>query len=334
MASIVHEALRRKLQGARVGRPPVADLLQLSELFARLLEDRLRQVFGVRPHIRVESASPQRRSSAWAHMAEGSLFAIAEIGGTFGGAVALSPGFASRMIEMLTGVVLVPPRTPPDQADSGEDVSEDDSERSFTAIDMALVRAPALAVFRALLDAMPMIPPPAMLNAFSAPVLRTGAEGGGPGEKDGDGVFITLTVELTGAADAFAMPVFIPLDTLDLLDGGTAGRGLPLPVGPPVWTDTMVEAARGAPLRMVGVLHEKKMSIGDIRELKVGSVIPMPHDHNMHINLRIDMPEGVAREPTIGGGKLGAVDGQRAVRLSGPPAADLLKHLGLLRQSG
>ena len=48
------------------------------------------------------------------------------------------------------------------------------------------------------------------------------------------------------------------------------------------------------------VLHEKKMNVGDIRDLKPGSIIPLPHIRKMPIELRVDTEKGVAREPGIG----------------------------------
>ena len=75
------------------------------------------------------------------------------------------------------------------------------------------------------------------------------------------------------------------------------------------------------------VLHEKKMNVGDIRDLKPGSIIPLPHIRKMPIELRVDTEKGVAREPGIGNGTLGVVDGQRAIRMSEPPMEEFINHL-------
>jgi flagellar motor switch protein FliM len=336
MVEIAHDALRRKLDGLRVARPPVADVTQLSELFARLLEDRLRGILGLRPHVRVEAASPQRQSAAQANIAPNSLYAITSVDGGFAGCAAFVPKFAFRLIEMMTGVSM------PQAAQDAETNQEDevgDVARRLTSIDEVLLQYPAAAVFGAFIDAMPTDPPHHVLAAFSKPFLtvdgtttNTEPTGEGGGSDAGvDGLAITLSLALSGPDDVFALPVFIPLTTLDILEGPLPTKANSVADAPSIWSRTMLAAARGAAFRMVGVLHEKKMSIGDIRDMKVGSVIPLPPEHHMQIDLRIDAPNGVTREPTIGGGVLGVIDGHRAVRLTAPPDETFLAHLEILQ---
>lgn len=334
MANLAHDTLRRKLGGLRIARPPVADVAQLAELFARLLEDRFRGVLHIRPHVRVEAASPQRQADAMAHIAPYSLLAVPSIDGTEAGCAAFSPKFAFRMIEMMTGVIA----PPADQAGDTDPTSEGPVRR-LTPIDKVLLQYPAAAVFGAFIDAMPTEPPVPVQTALSKPMLVVddtaanidAAENEGDGEPGVDGLAITLSVTLSGAEDVFAMPVFIPLTTLDLLEGPPSDKPSASTDTPSVWSRTMLAAARNAGFRMVGVLHEKKMSIGDIRDMQVGSVIPLPLDHKMQIDLRVDTPNGVTLEPTVGGGVLGVIDGQRAVRLTAPPDETFLSHLEILR---
>lgn len=337
MVEIAHDTLRRKLDGLRVARPPVADVVQLSELFARLLEDRLRGILHLRPHVRVEAALPQRQSIALAHVAPSSLYATASVDDGFAGCAAFAPKFAFRLIEMMTGVVA--PEAVQDDAPPQEDEAEAVTRR-LTSIDEVLLQYPAAAIFGAFIDAMPAEPPRRVLAAFSKPILtvdgaaaNSGATGDASSNDTGvDGLAITLSLTLSGPEDVFALPVFIPLTTLDLLEGQRPSKTSVASDSPSIWSRTMLSAARGATFRMVGVLYEKKMSIGDIRDMTIGSIIPLPPEHNMQIDLRVDTPAGVTHEPTIGGGVLGVIDGQRAVRLTAPPEKAFLAHLEILQE--
>ncbi|MGB0410967.1 MAG: FliM/FliN family flagellar motor switch protein [Pikeienuella sp.] len=319
---MTNSVLRKKLDGSRIARPPVADIAQMAELFARLLEDRLRTVLHVRPHIRVETSSPQRRAAAFEKMAPGSLFALSMITGAFSGAAVFAPELAFRLIEMMTGVVSPPPQS--------DDMPEGEPLRALTSIDKALLHGPAAAVFEAFIDTMPAEPPKAIRRAFTHPRLSTTASVASD-DDDVEGLSVMLSVVLTDETDSFVLPVFIPLSTLDQLMGEAAKATAKPASAPSVWSRAMIAAAKSAPFRMVGVLHEKAMSVGDIKDMKVGGIIPLPADHNMQIDLRIDTPQGISREPTVGGGVLGVVDGQRAVRLTAAPDATFLSHLDILR---
>lgn len=330
MAEVAQSALRQKLDGLRIARPPVADIAQLAELFARLLEDRLRSVLHMRPMIRVESAVPQRQGAAMAHLPPASLIATTAIDNGFAGCAVLAPRFAFRLVEMMTGVTAPEP--------DSHAVTEGPT-RQLTSIDKVLLQYPAAAMFGAFVDAMPSDPPPQVLAAFTKPVLTVDettndaeiSDDADEGASGVDGLAITLSLTLSGPDDVFTLPIFIPLTTLDLLEGQRPSRVSAANNAPSIWSRTMQIAARTAGLRMVGVLHEKKLSIGDIRDMRVGSVIPLPPDHHMQIDLRIDAPNGVSNEPTIGGGVLGVVDGQRAVRLTAPPDEAFLAHLEILQ---
>lgn len=314
-------ALRKKLEGPLSARPPVADIARLASQFARLVEESLRKVLGSRPDIQVVSAIPQKRRAAQDSAAEDDYLASAFISGALAGAVVLAPTFAFRLIEIMTGAASAP------QQD--ETVGEA-APRTLTAIDRALLQEPTSVIFEAFIDAMPVHPPSALRSAFQSPRLSPIGE---LSDDEGavDGLAIVLSVALAGGTEKFELPIFMPLSTLDFLESTEPSRTAVQTTTPSAWSRTMLTAARNAPFRMVGVLHEKQMSIGDIKDMKVGGVIPLPADHRMQIDLRIDAPQGVANEPTVGGGVLGVVDGQRAVRLTAPADPDFLTHLDVLR---
>ena len=318
---MVEGALRKKLDGARVARPPIADIARLADLFARLVEENFRKILRVRPDIRVDVAEPSRSFTAFADIGEEGLIVLSELGGTLAGAAVLSPRISFRLIEMLTGITSAP---------LAGDAATEEGTRTLTAIDIALLSEPASAIFEAFLDAMPVNVPLPVRHAFTAP--RMSSEGvSALGEDDLDGLFIRLSVSFSGEEPALDVPVFVPLATLDRLDGPALPTPRAKKAEPSIWSKTMLAAAKGAPFRMVGVLHEKRMSIGDIKDMKVGAVIPLPPDHHMQIDLRIDTPMGASHEPTVGGGVLGVVDGQRAVRLTAPPDPAFLEHLAVLK---
>lgn len=314
-------ALRKKLEGARVARPPVADIARLANQYARLLEDGLRMVLGSRPEIQVLNASSQTRGAAHDDVADDGYLASVSIDGAFAGGAVLTAPFAFSLIEMMTGVAGAPP---PDAA------SPVAPPRALTAIDKALLQAPGSAIFVAFTDALRVSSADPLCTTFQHPVIA-GASEISEDEYAVEGLAIVLSVTLVNGAAVFELPVFIPFSTLDCLDNTPPAPSAGQTAAPSVWSRTMLTAARNAPFRMVGVLHEKQMSVGDIKDMKVGSVISLPADHRMQIDLRIDTPRGVSREPTVGGGVLGVADGQRAVRLTAPADADFLAYLEVLR---
>ena len=86
----------------------------------------------------------------------------------------------------------------------------------------------------------------------------------------------------------------------------------------PAARDLTMRAARKAEVRMVAVLHQRALNVEDIECLERGAIIPLPVEDRMHIDFRLDTPGGVATQPIIAEGVLGATDGRRAVKLAEP----------------
>jgi len=141
---------------------------------------------------------------------------------------------------------------------------------------------------------------------------------------------IRLSVRIGGEETGRDFEFFVPLAVLDVYKAAEK-KAKPDKIEDPkndtLWASTMLAAANEAEFRLVAVLHEKKMNVGDIRDLKVGSIIPLPHHGKMPIELRMDTEKGVAREAGIGNGVLGVVDGQRAIRMTEPPMEEFINHL-------
>ncbi len=144
---------------------------------------------------------------------------------------------------------------------------------------------------------------------------------------------IRMSMKIGGAEQARSFDMLVPLGVLDVYKAAEKGSkpdkaaNADAKKNETLWASTMLAAANEAEFRLVAVLHEKKMNVGDIRDLKPGSVILLPHVRKMPIELRMDTAKGVAREPTVGNGALGVVDGQRAIRMSEPLMEEFTNYL-------
>ncbi|MEM7525595.1 MAG: FliM/FliN family flagellar motor switch protein, partial [Pseudomonadota bacterium] len=86
-----------------------------------------------------------------------------------------------------------------------------------------------------------------------------------------------------------------------------------------LWSKAMTKAANGAELRLVAVMSQLKLSVEDIAALRPGSVVPLPEGVGMDVDMRLHRIGGVAEEPPLCAGALGASSGRRAVKVDEPP---------------
>jgi flagellar motor switch protein FliM len=125
------------------------------------------------------------------------------------------------------------------------------------------------------------------------------------------------------------MSLLIPLNALEVLQAGddSARHALKSSVADRYWRDSMIRAAAASELPLTCVLARIDLSVAEIGNLQPGSVVPLPTDMTMAVELRIDQPDGVHDQPGIIFGRLGAASGKRAIRLSRSPEPALLAFL-------
>lgn len=316
MKKLAHKTLRRKIGDSRVGRAPIQDIGYVSDMFARFLNAEMRAILRWPVVVNVMGHELMKLGAAMKQAEDGAIYAVSEASGGFGGAMILNPSFLFRWLGALTGC---------DGTIQGRE-----EQRDFTSIDAAL----AADLVTTVIDSFERAVAPegdgkvTKSLTFSRFVKERAAII--DAEDTMDVLNIRLSVRISGEDTGRIFEFFIPLAVLDVYKAAEK-NALPEKAesskNETLWASTMLAAANAAEFRLVAVLHEKKMNVGDIRDLKPGAIITLPHIRKMPVELRMDTAKGVAREAEIGHGVLGVVDGQRAIRMSEPPKEEFVDHL-------
>ena len=319
MKKLAHETLRRKIGDSRVGRSPIRDIGYVSDLFARLLNERLRTLLRWPVVVEVDSYEVMKFGPAIGQAENGALFAVAQVSSNFGGTVILNPSFLFGWLDALTGC--------------DGSIADPESIRDFTSIDATLTQDFVGNVIDSFERAILPEANSKAIGSLSFSRFIKDRSSILDAEDTMDVLNIRMSMKIGGAEQARSFDMLVPLGVLDVYKAAEKGSkpdkaaNADAKKNETLWASTMLAAANEAEFRLVAVLHEKKMNVGDIRDLKPGSVILLPHVRKMPIELRMDTAKGVAREPTVGNGALGVVDGQRAIRMSEPLMEEFTNYL-------
>ncbi len=313
-----HEVLRRKATGGRVGRPPLRDPDFISDLFARLLEDRLRTTLRSHVVVTIEESGAARLSDALAAVEPSpALYAVAETPtGRLGAVLTLAAPLVHRAVASCTGA----------EAAAGA------QDRVPTAIDEALVAPMIEDIIDCFERAIVSGPRPAggVALKFVRFVRKTSSLAEAPDAVD------TLTLRFGvafGGYESEQITLIIPLGALDIYRAAEkteAKRRSPFgqrSAAGELWASAMISAANIARFRLVGVLAELTMTVGEVEALAPGDVLELPASGLEDVRLRIDKPGGVAGEPDLAEASLGAAGHRRALRIVEPPAEALIESL-------
>ncbi len=313
-----HAALRQKVGDSRVGRPPIRDTDHVGDIFVRLLEARLKVIAPVRTQVAITSTSVERLKTAVPTNTDARLIAVGESHSCRFAAIAVMEApLVSRLVEAMSG------------GTAGG--SPKGTTRKFTTIDEVLTLSFAEAVMDCFEQAI--APPPRREGEalrFSHYVGALSALLDAP--NDTDMLIYRLAMRFDRAADALDLTFLVPLSALEVLQAGddAARRVLGATAADRHWQRAMVQAGCQAELGLTCVLAQIDMSVGQISDLREGSLIELPIDQTMDVDLRIDQPGGVHDQPVIAQGRLGTASGKRAIRLSAPPAPGLIDMLAPL----
>ncbi len=316
MKKLVHKTLRRKIGDSRVGRAPIRDIGYVSDMFARFLNAEMRSALRWPVVVTVIDHELMKLGPAMKQAEPGAIFAVAEAPGGFGGAMILNPSFLFRWLGAQTG------------CDGTIQGPED--QRDFTSIDASLTADLVASVIDCFERAVAPDGDDMFKKSLSFSRFVKERSAIIDAEDTMDVLNIRIAVKISGEETGRSFEFFVPLAVLDIY------KAAEKKVNPEktesskndtLWASTMLAAANAAEFRLVAVLHEKKMNVGDIRDLKPGAIINLPHVRKMPIELRMDTTKGVAREAGIGNGILGVVDGQRAIRMSEPAKEEFIEHL-------
>lgn len=316
MKKLVHKTLRRKIGDSRVGRAPIRDISYVSDMFARFLNAEMRSVLRWPVVVNVIDHELMKLGPAMQQAQPGAIFAVAEASGGFGGAMILNPSFLFRWLGAQTG------------CDGSIQGQED--QRDFTSIDASLTADLVSSVIDSFERAVAPEGEDKLKKSLSFSRFVKERSAIIDAEDTMDVLNIRLAVKISGEETGRSFEFFVPLAVLDIYKAAekkVKPEKAESSKNDTLWASTMLAAANAAEFRLVAVLHEKMMNVGDIRDLKAGAIINLPHIRKMPVELRMDTEKGVAREAGIGNGVLGVVDGQRAIRMTEPPKEEFINHL-------
>lgn len=316
-----HDTLRRKVVEAKGARPPLRDAAYVGDLFARLLEERLHSTLRQQVSVVYKSHTKRSFDEALEVASKPSVLAFAKLSsGSFAGVLPMDAPFIFHLIEVMTGVDRTAKAIP---------------DRTLTPIDEALSEDFAGHVISCFEAAVAPRGRPGSRGSLRFDRFRRAAELGVGSPKVADMLAIEITVTLGADAEPRDLTFNVPFFVLDFFRAEeSAAAAQPTPpvrqdraTPEAVWTATMSRAARNAELRLVAVLTQMKLSVEEISAMKPGSILELNDDVEMSVDLRLDQLGGVALEPQLCFGVLGAASGKRAVKIEEPPDEKFLQRV-------
>lgn len=305
--------LRRKTSGERVGRPPLPDLERFGPRLARLIEHRLRSVFGAPVGCRFDALAMTKFGAAGPTAPESSVAVACLDDGVFAGFLDVDTGLVARILELSLGL-------PPSETDP--------PARRPTPVDQALARPFA----EDLLDCLSAAIDTAFGSPSASPILFSRYVSSTAAlleiEADADMLEIGLSIAFTPNAPARKIALRVTLAALDRMRGAPPEREEPAPPPPrdPRWGVAMRRAAAGADLRMIAVLRRMRMNLGEASEMRPGDIIPLSRDGGMNVELALAGQAATC----ISAGRLGAANDRRAVKIVSPPDPELTETVRAL----
>ncbi len=306
-------AIRRKVAGNRVGRAPIHGIEEIGENFAKLLDERLRGLMRTLTSAIVIDCEVRKLSSVLEEIPVPAMIGLIDVKGSQNSAlINIGMDLIFHIVDLRMGGN--PAAAPMPVA------------RSVTAVDCALceefIRL-ALEAFEAALRIQlgAGIRSAMKLDHFEQHVtmVRIAPE-------HSDVLVLRLSLDMGEAARSGEFDLVLPLAVLDAYraaaptqTGGASSRAKA-----DIWSRRMARAAADAPVRMNAVLHRQKLRLADIQALEPGSVIPLPRESREAVELCI---EGASEKEIFALGRLGAVEGGKAVKLTQGPDAALLEGL-------
>ncbi|MEO1001107.1 MAG: flagellar motor switch protein FliM [Pseudomonadota bacterium] len=300
-----------KISNARVGRAPVPRVEQIGEDLGKMLDDRLRRVFKTMVSSLVLQVEVRKLSHVLETVPVPAMLGIVRAANEPSAAlVHISNELLFHLVDLRLGGD--PQATPVPAA------------RTITAIDCELCRDVIDVAMQALTAAVNLnmgteAEHRLELDRFEqhAPMARIAPE-------HSDVLSLQIALNIGEATRAGDMEIVVPLALLDGFRAGAPKKTVERPVDHvDLWASRMSRAALGAPLPLRTVLHRMEVDIAALRDWRPGDILPIPGRSREDVGLELaDRPDA-----PIAVGRLGALEGRKAIKLSDPPDADLLAQI-------
>ena len=311
MDAAADSAIRRKVAGNRVGRAPFRGIEEIGENFAKLLDERLRGLMRTLTSAIVIDSEVRKLSAVLEDIPVPAMIAVIDVKGSQNSAL-MNVG-----MDLIYHVVDL--RMGGDPAAAPMSVA-----RSVTAIDCALceefIRL-ALEAFEAALRVHlgPGIRAAMKLDHFEQHVTMVRIA-----PKHSDVLVLRLSLDMGEAARSGEFDLVLPLAVLDSYRAAAPGKQSDNRARSDIWSRHMARAASDSPVRLRAVLHRQKLRLSELENLEPGMVIPIPRESRESVELILD---GDPESATFAQGRLGAIDGGKAVKLTQNPDSGLIEGL-------
>lgn len=304
--------LTRKLRRGGMTRAPLPDVEIIGQAFARRVEDRLRPLVKTIVTATARPTHVGKLAAAAGAIVVPALIGVVEVEdadtpGLFAG----EADFAYHVIDlMLGGDPAAAPAPRP---------------RPFSAIDLALGRAPIEAILAAFAEAVGdgLGAPPAKALAVRDLRQTLAQLRLAPDYIDVLTFEVGLSLGDAGRTGHFAL--ILSLSALDVIRASVRVRDTRAARGDDPWRIVMRRAAAEAQVPVRAVLHRQRFTLAEVKGFEVGQLIEIPAAAPAEIALTIAQPNG--RPARVATARLGAYQGAKVVKLTEPPDPRLAAHV-------
>lgn len=291
----------RKTRRVTTSRSPLPDTEMVAHMLARGLENALRSLVATSVSAIVLEARVAKVAEGIEGIQIPSVIAVTGISSTESrGLVVLDSDLAYNMIDLMLGgdAAVAPPPI----------------ARSFTQIDMALSGLAVEAALLALAEALAASLGRASDDRFEILSRHQDITQLRFAQTSSDVLLLNLALDIGPAARSGCLLFFLPLALLDVICALNQKQGTrPREAVEDLWRVNMRLAASHAPVRVDAVLQTRRMSLGQVMDLRPGTVLPLPEGVIDEVRLVIGQPGGGTAE--LGVGRLGLREEHRAVAL-------------------
>lgn len=307
-------AIRRKVAGNRVGRAPIPGIEEIGENFATLLDERLRGLMRTLTSAIVIDCEVRKLSSVLEDIPVPAMIAVIGVRGSQNSAL-MNIG-----MDLLFHVVDLRMGGDPEAAPGP-------IARSVTSIDCALCDEFIRLVLEAFEAALRIHLGPGIRAAMKLDHFEQHVTMVRIAPEHSDVLVLKLSLDMGEAARSGEFDFVLPLAVLDsyraAAPGTSNGPGTGSRARSDIWSRHMAKSANDAPVRLRAILHRQKLNVAELQGLEVGALLPLPRESRETAELVIEGPSGGA----FAVGRIGAVDGTKAVKLSEAPDKELLAGL-------
>lgn len=304
--------IARKVSSARVSRSPIPRVEDIGEDFAKLLDDRLRKLLKTITSAIILSCEVKKLPRVLEQIPVPAMLGVVTVKNSSAMAlVNVSNDLIYHIVDLRMG------------GDSEQ--SPVATARSITALDAALCGDFVEALLGAFTQAVTVNLRAPGLDWMRLKQFEQHVSMARIAPENADVLVLNVSLDIGEAARSGDFDLIIPLSVLDSFKAASVAAPKPRPGGgaADLWAARMSQAAREAPVRMTAVLHRLRLDIGEIGRWRPGDVLPLPDGARGRIEFVI-----AGREETpFAQGRLGAVEGHKAVKLTDPPEAALVAHL-------